>query len=666
MSRQRSIRSVLVTYLSAAIFLLGGLIWWVMYLGERQLVEGWCDDAIQLQLRLADERLKGFFDPVSRDVELLREMGNRGQLEPDTGDALQPLFSTLLSQNPHVSAVIVADERGHEFSVARNGQKWTSRQLQVDEWGGRQLLSTWGVDVNAAGTQAAGQYDPRTRPWFREAVEDDEELHWTRPYRFFQGREPGITASARFQDAQGRTCVVALDVKLRELQEFTRSIHVGSHGTMMILDGSGWPIDAPAKTVDASIDFSDSPTAGAQLLGPKELSVTRTLESSAAPSGRAIRVVHEGRVWWADAKYFPLAAGRAWQVVVMVPEQDFTQGLSTIRYSVAGVTIVVLLLAAAGAVWFADHLSRPLESLVAAMNRISRGDLGEPTPVPSRLREVGELTTAQERMRVALRSLLKLEHDMKVARQIQQSTFPSRFPQLKDYQIAGWSEPADETGGDTFDVIPVWQRSNAARTAASEHDPPQAVYLLLADVSGHGIGAALSAVRIHLLFRFAVDQQASVNGIVNLVNRHVCDALTPSKFATAWVARLDPVQGVLESFSAGQGPLFWLHAATNHVEMIKETDGLPWGVSEGAARSAGRTLRLEPGDIVAVVSDGILEAADGDQNLGAARVAALLEREQRASAADILRALRLDVDAYTGGADAVDDRTVLIVKRERA
>ena len=76
------------------------------------------------------------------------------------------------------------------------------------------------------------------------------------------------------------------------------------------------------------------------------------------------------------------------------------------------------------------------------------------------------------------RQLERLEHDMQVARSIQQSLLPSTAPQIEGFQIAGWNQPADQTGGDYFD----WQ-----------HLPSGRVVVALGDVTGHGIGSALLA-----------------------------------------------------------------------------------------------------------------------------------------------------------------------------
>jgi phosphoserine phosphatase len=243
---------------------------------------------------------------------------------------------------------------------------------------------------------------------------------------------------------------------------------------------------------------------------------------------------------------------------------------------------------------------------------------------------------------------------MQIAREIQQSTFPDNFPATPDFQIAGWSEPAEQTGGDTFDVVEV----------GSNDSTGSAIYLLLADASGHGIGPALSAVRIHSLFRVAIETCQSVAEIADLINRQMCHTPPTGRFATAWVGRLDPTTRVLDSFSAGQGPILWYHAAAGKVETTLEADGLPCGILEGFDSGPGTSHSFERGDILAVISDGIFEATNNQaEQFGAERVAQQLQQHRASSAHQILNAIKAAVVQFTGGAEASDDRTVIIVKR---
>ncbi|MCA9123611.1 MAG: SpoIIE family protein phosphatase [Planctomycetaceae bacterium] len=666
MSHPKPLRRALVAYFSIVVCLLGGTIWGVVYFGEVELVEQWCGESIQTQLRMADLRLRAFFDPVTHSVELLREMGQQGRLDVDDPDSLKPLFVSLLLENPQASAIMLADERGHEYFVMRRGDEWNSRQTRRDEWHDVQTLAHWQTGTEATISQDKSNYDPRHRPWFRQALKfgfDETQVdpldhstsavNWTRPYRFYSEKTPGITASAWFSDTAGRKCVVAFDVLLSDLHEFTQSLRVGRRGSLAFVDSFGWPIEAPEELDTAASERESSPPTELNYSRPETFAAVKALSSSERPDDAAISFTFRGRTWWADSQPFSMSAGRKWKAVVLVPESDFTSGFAAIRFWVALASAAALAIAGIWSFRFADRISRPLEVLVRESELIALGNLDHPVSVESSFQEVGELAAAQEHMRTALKSLLKLERDMKVAREIQQSTFPTSFPVLDNFQIAGWSEPAEETGGDTFDVVAI----------ALNGGKQQTIYLLLADASGHGIGPALTAVRIHSLFRAAIERCESVEEIAGLINRQLCRSLPSGRFATAWVAHLDPVSRQLASFSAGQGPILWYHADTSAVEITLSGDGLPCGIMEVFQSGPGSRRAFNPGDILAVISDGIFETVNSQrEQFGSDRVAEILRSESQASANEILVAIRNAVARYANGAEAGDDRTILIVK----
>ena len=156
----------------------------------------------------------------------------------------------------------------------------------------------------------------------------------------------------------------------------------------------------------------------------------------------AYRFISEGRNWWAGAAPFTLGPDRSLLMAVAVPADDLLEQVERLRLMIVVITVLVL----AGALWraavLAHRYSEPIEALVRQSDRISRGDL-EPGPViASRVKEVRRLARAQERMRLGLRSLLKLERDLQVARQIQERTFPDEIPDVRGYRIDAWSEQA--------------------------------------------------------------------------------------------------------------------------------------------------------------------------------------------------------------------------------
>jgi len=245
----------------------------------------------------------------------------------------------------------------------------------------------------------------------------------------------------------------------------------------------------------------------------------------------------------------------------------------------------------------------------------------------------------------------KLQRDLQLARQIQQSTFPKKLPALRGFEIAAWSEPAEETGGDAYDVI--------------GDDDSDRVLLLLADASGHGIGPALAVTQLRAMLRMAARIGASLPIVAAHINQQLCDDLPTGKFITAWMGELNVADRTLQSFSAGQGPLLRYDAALDTFERL-HGDALPFGVVNELEITMPPPIRMAEGDIFAVVSDGIFEAMDDrGREFSADRTIEVIHACRDGSAQAILAGIREAVAAFCGDVAAADDRTAIIIKRER-
>jgi DNA-binding response OmpR family regulator len=119
--------------------------------------------------------------------------------------------------------------------------------------------------------------------------------------------------------------------------------------------------------------------------------------------------------------------------------------------------------------------------------------------------------------RRARESLLRIERDLQVARRIQRSTFPRVLPALHGFEIDAWSEPAEETAGDTYDVIGFRGNGREGPVSFSTDDADRAI-LLLADATGHGIGPALSVTQVRAMLRMAVRMQTDLPKIALHMN----------------------------------------------------------------------------------------------------------------------------------------------------
>lgn len=248
--------------------------------------------------------------------------------------------------------------------------------------------------------------------------------------------------------------------------------------------------------------------------------------------------------------------------------------------------------------------------------------------------------------------MLKLEGDLRLARQIQQATLPDSLPSIPGYELAAWSQPADETGGDTYDVV-----------KRNREDGNQIVHLLVADASGHGVGPALAVTQIRAMLRMAIRLETDLSTMVRHLNEQLHADLPRNRFITAWMGELHPDTHTLRMISAGQGPLLHYKAASDEVHVFP-ADIQPFGMFPRVALDGPRSFVLEPGDCFVVLSDGFFEAEDEARGqIGRERICATVRGHVGEGASHLLEELRREVESFEPAEVALDDRTALILRR---
>ena len=259
-------------------------------------------------------------------------------------------------------------------------------------------------------------------------------------------------------------------------------------------------------------------------------------------------------------------------------------------------------------------------------------------------------------------SLLKYERDLQVARRIQQSTFPKQRPKLSGFELDAWSKPAQETGGDTYDIIG-YQRDESSGAIHLSTGEADGAFLLLADATGHGIGPALSVTQVQAMLRMAVRTTPDLRRIVRHMNEQLCADLPTGRFITAWLGELRAADHTLVSFSAGQGPLLHYDAAQAVMNEIM-SDVMPLGIVEDLGITMSEPIPLAPGDIFAVISDGVFDSRNpAGKRFGIDRTVEVITSCRGQTPTQILAELRETVATFTKEAPATDDRTAIIIKR---
>ncbi len=243
----------------------------------------------------------------------------------------------------------------------------------------------------------------------------------------------------------------------------------------------------------------------------------------------------------------------------------------------------------------------------------------------------------------------KMERDLALAGEIQQRLFPTELPQPTGFGLAAHNRPASQVGGDYYDVLSVSSGEN------------QRYLICVADISGKGMAASLLMSNLQATLRALLDTEPDLAGLVLRTSRLLYATTPASKYATAFFLLLDPRTGACRYVNAGHNEGLVVRRDGTIEEMT--ATGFPVGLM-GIGEYRAEEFRLEPGDCVALYSDGVNEANDQDeQEFGMDRLKAALVKRRKKSAQDIVDGLFEEVDAFATGAPQYDDITALVAKR---
>jgi phosphoserine phosphatase RsbU/P len=238
--------------------------------------------------------------------------------------------------------------------------------------------------------------------------------------------------------------------------------------------------------------------------------------------------------------------------------------------------------------------------------------------------------------------------DLNVARQIQQALLPRCPPQVPGYDIAGWYQPADETGGDFFDFQDLG---------------PGRLGVALGDVSGHGIGPALVVAECRAFLRATLTQTDEPSRVVTQVNQLLCHDQLDDRFVTAFFGVLGFNANRLDYVSAGQGPILFFSRAEGAFREL-EIQGFPLGLSSDLTFGPTRTVTFAPGDFLALLTDGFFEWFNAQgECFGIDRMKAQIDRDRDRPAAEIIQRLHCTVLDFVAGSPQPDDLTAVVIKR---
>lgn len=245
----------------------------------------------------------------------------------------------------------------------------------------------------------------------------------------------------------------------------------------------------------------------------------------------------------------------------------------------------------------------------------------------------------------------RLTQESALAGKIQTSFLPKAPPDVPGWQFSMTLEPARETSGDFYDIIPL---------------PAGKLGLLVADVADKGMGAALFMALSRTLIRtFAPAHEYDPAAALREANRRILSDTHSDLFVTMFYAVLDPATGLLTYCNAGHNPPLLLEPSAESAPLRLTRTAIPLGIMEGRAWEQA-TVLIRPGALLVLYTDGITEAQDEAQELfGEERLIKVLQANRGKSAVIIEDKILSAIYGFTGDAPQSDDITLLVVAREQ-
>lgn len=561
----------------------------------------------------------------------------------DFFEKLSPVIEPVYDENPDmVGRIYFAGEQGVLFS-------YDGSEAQMD----------------------TSDYNFKKSQWYQKARLQQEPM-FSDVYDDALGKGLMTTCSAPCYDAGGNYIgAVGIDICLEDFYQGILNVDISENTIAALIDANGHLIAGP------KVDFNT-----------EDFRTVWKLDSAENYTALIQDILGGGTgVGEANDMYFAYAPIHAlnWRLIIRVPLSDIISPVTQMNQEIQAETqsvktqisesivssififlaavVITILIVTGMSIWFTGQILKPLKSLKGQVEVIGQGNLDTVVEVSSN-DEIGALAQEFNAMTVSLKKQMdelqkvtaekeRIGTELNVAAQIQSSMLPGTFPAFPDHQefrIYASMEPAREVGGDFYDFFLV-DESHLA--------------VVMADVSGKGVPAALFMVIAKTLIKDLAQMGLAPDEIFRQANDKMCEANDEGMFVTAWLGILDIRSGHMVYVNAGHNPpLIYRNHGT--FEYLKQKPGFVLAGMEGMRYSCGE-IDFDEQDMLYLYTDGVTEATDSSEQLyGEERLKAALDRclgqQPEAEPLSVLNAVKTDIRAFVKEAPQSDDITMLGIK----
>jgi sigma-B regulation protein RsbU (phosphoserine phosphatase) len=338
-----------------------------------------------------------------------------------------------------------------------------------------------------------------------------------------------------------------------------------------------------------------------------------------------------------------------WTMVIIAPGEKALEPIIEFKFfyilSFTSCIVLILLFIRSAT----NRVTRRIKAISAEADNLAKGIFGPPLAVTSR-DEVGELTRSFNEMTRQLRQRLAMKKAINVAREVQQNLLPDDNFSAEGVAASGLSLYCDETGGDYFDILKFPENRRK-------------VGVVVGDVVGHGIGAALLMTTVRALFRCRIVLPGTLGEVMNDVNKLLSrDTRISGNFATLFYIEVDRMRNTINWVRCGHDPAIVYSPGTRKFSELKG-EGVALGVDASWSFEYNELPLPEEKQLIFVGSDGAwdVENANGEQ-FGKDRIKQLLIAAGDEHPDVILQTIIDEIGAFRGEQPQNDDITLTLIK----
>ncbi|MCR5417425.1 MAG: SpoIIE family protein phosphatase [Lachnospiraceae bacterium] len=518
-------------------------------------------------------------------------------------------------------------------------------------------------------------YEFRGSNWYNLARKSSGESQFTDTYWDGYGRGLTVTCVAPFYGPDGVYAgCVCMDILMKDLNNTMVSDGIVDPTVATMIDGKGDVIASGDLDPDAQETFnifdenrdSDLKDIGQEILDNEQ----GIIETGKGEEAAYVAYSTIGSTGWKLCIKSPVSTviEPAYEIKDSINSNtesvvsSVMKGVLTVVQSFLVMIALILLIVTLSTGKMAKRISDPLKRLENDVKNISGGNLDNRTQVNTD-DEIGSLATSFNQMTDSLQKYIhdlteattreqRIASELSVATDIQLSMLPRNFEEFnssyEELEIYATMTPAKEVGGDFYDFFPI----------DDDH-----IALVMADVSGKGVPAALFMVRAKTIIKNRVLMGGSPAEVLTDANEQLCEGNEGDLFVTVWLAIIELSTGKGIAANAGhEHPA--LRRADGCFELIKYPHSPAVALMEDMEFKE-HEFEIRPGDMLFVYTDGVPEATSAEEELyGEERTVAALNKEQDVSPKRLLEIVKEDIDAFVKEAPQFDDLTMLSLKFE--